>query len=212
INLETLEKVSNVLIQSINGNEKKSPQEEVSQEDFNGSQTDNQQEPSHKRRPRIQTQLAQGRRSFRLGQTGVTYKDLFGEYLKDAKEIIIEDPYIKAPHQFRNLVDFLGMLIDTRPVDGLKVKVITKEHDDLDKHAGMIDSFDTIKDDMVGYGIEFDYSFRDFHDRFIKTDTGWNISLGSGLDIYEKAENYTLASARQDRRKCREFSVIYTKE
>ena len=119
---------------------------------------------------------------------------------------------IKAPHQFRNLVDLLGMLIDTRPVDGLKVKVITKEHEDLEKHAGMIDSFDTIKDDMVGYGIEFDYAFRDFHDRFIKTDTGWNISLGSGLDIYEKAENYTLAAARQDRRKCREFSVIYTKE
>ncbi len=64
----------------------------------------------------------------------------------------------------------------------------------------------------LGYGIEFDYAFRDFHDRFIKTDTGWNISLGSGLDIYEKAENYTLAAARQDRRKCREFSVIYTKE
>lgn len=104
------------------------------------------------------------------------------------------------------------MLIDTRPVDGLKVKVITKEHDDLEKHAVMIDCFDTIKDDMVGYGIEFDYSFRDFHDRFIKTDTGWNISLGMGLDIYEKPENFTLAAVRQERRKCREFSIIYTKE
>lgn len=212
INVETLEKVSNVLIQPIIENEKITPQEEEPQTDYNGTPSENTQEPTRQRRPRIQPQLAQGRRSFRLGQTGVTYKDLFGEYLKDAKEIIIEDPYIKAPHQFRNLVDFLGMLIDTRPVDGLKVKVITKEHDDLEKHAGMIDSFDTIKDDMVGYGIEFDYSFRDFHDRFIKTDTGWNISLGSGLDIYEKAENYTLASARQDRRKCREFSVIYTRD
>ena len=212
INVETLEKVSNVLIQPIIENEKITPQEEEPQTDYNGSPSENPQEPTRQRRPRIQPQLAQGRRSFRLGQTGVTYKDLFGEYLKDAKEIIIEDPYIKAPHQFRNLVDFLGMLIDTRTVDGLKVKVITKEHDDLEKHAGMIDSFDTIKDDMVGYGIEFDYSFRDFHDRFIKTDTGWNISLGSGLDIYEKAENYTLASARQDRRKCREFSVIYTRD
>ena len=184
----------------------------TSQAKKNETSSENPADAARQRRPRISPQLAQGRRSYRLGQTGVTYKDLFGEYLKDAKEITIEDPYIKAPHQFRNLVDFLGMLMDTRTVDGLRVKVITKEHEDLEKHAAIIDSFDTIKDDMVGYGIEFDYAFRDFHDRFIKTDTGWNISLGCGLDIYEKPEPYTLAAVRQDRRKCREFSVIYTKE
>ncbi len=213
VNIETLEKVSNILIQPIDTKDKSDESSQQDETTTDSSQNES-GEQQRLRRPRIQSkpQLAQGRRSFRLGQTGVTYKDLFSEYLKDAKEITIEDPYIKVPHQFRNLVDFLGMLIDTRPVDGLKVKVITKEHEDLDKHAGLIDSFDTIKDDMVGYGIEFDYAFRDFHDRFIKTDTGWNISLGSGLDIYEKAENYTLAAARQDRRKCREFSVIYTKE
>ncbi|MCC8115073.1 MAG: BREX system Lon protease-like protein BrxL [Bacteroidales bacterium] len=167
--------------------------------------------PQRERRPRIQA-LPQGRRAFRLGQTGVTYKNLFADYLKDAKEITIEDPYIKVPHQLRNLVDFMGMLIDTRDVNGLNVNLVTKGHDDNEKHAELIDNLDTVKDDMDTYGIDFNYSFRDFHDRCIKTDDGWTISLGSGLDIYEKSDNFTLASLRQERRKCREFAVIYTKD
>ena len=59
------------------------------------------------------------------------------------------------------------------------------------------------------YGIEFDYKFRDFHDRQITTDDGWSINLGRGLDIYDKYNAYSVASGRQDKRKCREFRVIY---
>ena len=50
----------------------------------------------------------------------------------------------------------------------------------------LIDRMDEIKDDLAGYGIEFNYKFRDFHDRCIKTDTGWTITLGRGLDMFEK--------------------------
>jgi hypothetical protein len=70
---------------------------------------------------------------------------------------------------------------------------------------------DEIKDDLAGYGIEFNYKFRDFHDRCIKTDTGWTIQLGRGLDIYEKYNTYSIASSRQDKRKCKEFMVTYMK-
>lgn len=29
----------------------------------------------------------------------------------------------------------------------------------------------------AGYGITFEYKFRDFHDRCIRTDTGWTITF-----------------------------------
>lgn len=161
-----------------------------------------------KNRPRIPV-LQEKNLSFRLGQTGVTYQSLFADYLKDATEITIEDPYIRTSWQIKNLVEFMTMLIDTRNVDDLNVHLITNEEES--KIPELIDKLDDIKDDMIEYGIEFDYKFRDFHDRCIRTDNGWVISLGRGLDIYEKYSPYSVAAVRPGKRKCKEFMVTYTK-
>lgn len=161
-----------------------------------------------KNRPRISV-LQEKNLSFRLGQTGVTYQSLFADYLKDATEITIEDPFIRTSWQIKNLMEFMTMLIDTRNVDELKVHLITNEEES--KIPELIDKLDDIKDDMIEYGIEFDYKFRDFHDRCIKTDNGWVISLGRGLDIYEKYSPYSVAAVRPGKRKCKEFMVTYTK-
>ena len=147
--------------------------------------------------------------SFRMGQTGVTYEKLFAPYLSDANEITIEDPYIRAPWQVKNFMEFVTMLVDTRSVDDLKITLITNE--DEDKIPDLIDKLDDFKDDLVGYGIEFEYKFRDFHDRCIKTDTGWTITLGRGLDIFEKYNPFSVEAMRQDKRKCKEFRVSYLK-
>lgn len=148
--------------------------------------------------------------SFRMGQTGVTYEKLFAPYLAKAKEIIVEDPYVRASWQVKNFLEFMTMLIDSREsVEGLKVKLYTSEEDE--KIPELIDRLDDIKDDMVEYGIDFEYSFRDFHDRAITTDDGWRIVPGRGLDIYEKYSPYSVAATRQDRRKCKEFSVDYVR-
>lgn len=107
-------------------------------------------------------------------------------------------------------MEFLTMLIGTRDVDDLKVHLVTNEEEE--KLPDLIDKLDDIKDDMTGYGIEFDYKFREFHDRCIKTDNGWIISMGRGLDIYEKYSPYSVAAARPDKRKCKEFMVTFTKD
>ncbi len=65
--------------------------------------------------------------SFRMGQTGASYEKLFAAYLEKANEITIEDPYIRAPWQIRNFVEFATMLVDTRPVDDLKLTLIKNE-------------------------------------------------------------------------------------
>ena len=160
------------------------------------------------KRPRIPI-LREQNLSFRSGQMGVTYESLFAPYMRDAKEIVIEDPYIRTSWQVRNLAEFITMLVETRPVDDLKIILYTYE--DEDKAPELIDKLDDLQDDLVNYGITFEYHFRDFHDRCIKTDTGWTIILGRGLDIYEKYSPYSVASARQDKRKCKEFMVTYSK-
>jgi ATP-dependent Lon protease len=160
------------------------------------------------KRPRIPI-LAERSRSFRLGQTGVTYRELFADYLHDAQEITVEDPYIRTSWQVKNFVDFCTMLIETRLVEGLQLHLVTNEEEA--KTPDLIDRLDDIKDDLALTGIEFDYKIRDFHDRTIKTDTGWTIMMGRGLDIYEKYSPYSVAANKQELRKCKEFMVTYLK-
>ena len=161
-----------------------------------------------KSRPRFPI-LEEKSLSFRMGQTGVSYEKLFAPYLENAEVITIEDPYLRTSWQIKNFMEFVTMLIDTRPVDDLKLKLITKEEDE--KIPDLIDHFDDIKDDLAGYGIDFEYEFSDFHDRCIKTDTGWTIAMGRGLDIFEKYNPYSVAMSRQDKRKCKDFMVTYIK-
>ncbi len=178
-------------------------------EEINKSEDINEEHANEtKSRPRISI-LEKKSLSFRMGQTGVSYEKLFAPYLENAEVITIEDPYIRTSWQIKNFMEFVTMLIDTRPVDDLKLKLITKEEDE--KIPDLIDHFDDIKDDLAGYGIDFEYEFSDFHDRCIKTDTGWTIAMGRGLDIFEKYNPYSVAMSRQDKRKCKDFMVTYIK-
>lgn len=211
LNVETLERINNEGIMS--ESRERDVVTTTSEENHEGAtQSDNfveqQKETTHHRglRPRI-SPLQEKSLSFRLGQTGVTYQALFADYLKEANEITIEDPFIRTSWQVKNLVEFLTMLIDTRDVDDLKVHLITNEEEE--KMPELVDKLDDIKDDMIEYGIEFDYNFRNFHDRCIKTDTGWVISLGRGLDIYEKYSPYSVAATRPGKRKCKEFIATF---
>ena len=212
INVETLEKVSNSLIVPINA-----PQSlpsntlgDAEAQPFNSGRTpvDSTGNSAEHKRKRIPV-LREQNLSFRMGQTGVSYEKLFAPYLENANEITVEDPYIRAPWQIKNFMELATMLIDTRPVDDLKLHLITNE--DEEKIPDLIDKLDDIKDDLTTYGIEFDFKFRDFHDRCIKTDTGWTITLGRGLDMFEKYNPYSIEAMRQDKRKCKEFMVTYMK-
>ena len=209
MNVETLEKVSNALILPINvaTTTVDSKINDSDAKPFNPQHTkENSAEKT--KRPRIPI-LREQNLSFRMGQTGVSYEKLFAPYMEHANEIIVEDPYIRTPWQIKNFMEFVTMLIDTRPVDDLKLKLVTNEEES--KTPELIDKLDDIKDDLTTYGIDFEYTIRDFHDRCIKTDTGWTITLGRGLDIFEKYSPYSIANGRQDKRKCKEFMIIYMK-
>ena len=216
MNVETLEKVSNPLIIPINSmtgtatGELTDADAQPLNEEISGkcSVEEGTTAGQTTKRPRIHI-LQEKSMTFRMGQTGVSYEKLFASYMANANEITVEDPYIRAPWQIKNFMEFALMLINTRPVDDLKLNLITNEEDD--KLPELIDRLDDIKDDLATYGIDFEYKFRDFHDRCIKTDTGWTISLGRGLDMFEKFNTFSIASSRQDMRKCKEFTVTFMK-
>lgn len=159
-----------------------------------------------KQRPRI-NQLVSKTISIRENQGGVTYKDLFGDYLRDAKEIKVVDPFIRQPYQIDNLVDFIQMVKEvTIHQDSVKINLSTQNDDD-EKVAEVIDSFNDLADELLPLGIEFTYDFKADHDRFIRTDTGWTITLGRGLDIYEKFGRFSLRRANQMNRRCKAFNI-----
>lgn len=210
MNVETLEEVSNPFKSPVSfSKEENADSQQINEETSeNHSNGENVSANHGIRRPRISV-LQKKSMTFRMGQTGVSYEKLFASYMANANEITVEDPYIRAPWQIKNFMEFALMLINTRPVDDLKLNLITNEEED--KIPELIDRLDDIKDDLATYGINFEYKFRDFHDRCIKTDTGWTISLGRGLDMFEKYNTFSIASSRQDMRKCKEFTATFMK-
>ena len=94
--------------------------------------------------------------------------------------------------------------------DVIKLHLSTQNDDD-EKVAEVIDSFNELADELLPLGIEFTYDFKADHDRLIRTDTGWTISLGRGLDIYEKFSRFSLGRAYQQNRRCKAFNVSINK-
>ncbi|MCG8814107.1 BREX system Lon protease-like protein BrxL, partial [Tenacibaculum finnmarkense] len=107
-------------------------------------------------------------------QTGVSYKSLFGEYLKGARNITIQDPYIRLPYQFKNLVEFCLMLSDNKaPEDEINLEIITWNNEEFIRDS--IFNFEEIQENVATIGIHLTYRLEEHHDCFIATDNGWKI-------------------------------------
>ena len=161
-------------------------------------------------RPRI-VRLREGMTEVRINQKGVTYRTLFGDYLKTAHRINIVDPYIRAPFQIDNLLELIQTIREVSDNPEELVIHVSTQNDD-DKVPEMIDVFDGLKDELQGYGVEFSYDFKADHDRWIELDNGWKIVLSRGLDIYEKFDRFSLGNIRQSERRCRAFNIVYQKK
>jgi len=160
------------------------------------------------KRPRIISQPQIRTVSIRENQTGISFKSLFGDYIRGAKEITIEDPYIRMPYQIRNVMEFISLVASQNETDeDIHVHLITWNIEE--RTPDSIDAFDEIQESLSDSGINFTYEFKDFHDRKIITDTGWTISLGRGLDIFEPRKGYSIEDYLQEKRRCKDFSVTY---
>jgi ATP-dependent Lon protease len=160
-------------------------------------------------------QLFEGHREFQENQRGVSYEALLMPYLRGASEITIVDPYIRLPHQGRNLVDLLALLAASKdPADEITVTLVTKEvrGEYEQQHLLMLKD---IQDSAATAGIQFTVTWDEtIHDRSIRTDHGWKLLLGRGLDIFQKGSGspYDLGSRRQEFRQVFAFGITYINE
>lgn len=147
----------------------------------------------------------------RENQRGVSYIKLFADYIRDAKNITVIDPYIRKPYQVYNFIDFVQMcreVCDNR--ENLKIHLSTQN--DEERIPEMIDIFDDLQAELSAFGVELTYDFDADHDRCIKLDNGWRISLGRGLDIFGHVAQFSIESATQELRRCKAFTVTYVRE
>jgi hypothetical protein len=139
------------------------------------------------------------------GQKGISYERLFSPYIRGATSITIHDPYIHAPYQISNFIDFCEIL-DMQEEGTIKVKLVTT-HDDFPE-SQQEKKLNELRMGLLNDRIEIDIEFdQTLHDRWIETDTGWRIMLGRGLDIFQSGIEFS----DQGKRKCKATTITYTR-
>ena len=151
-------------------------------------------------------------KQIRDNQTNVSYKGLFGDYLKGASNYIIRDPYIRLPYQLRNFMELCRLIAEVKsPDDEIKIHLITNNNEEYIENAK--GAFTEMIDSVSSLGIDLSYEFSDvLHDRSIEMNNGWKIILGRGLDIWQKTTGrYDIAEYYQEKRLCKEFEITVIK-
>ena len=144
-------------------------------------------------------------------QTGISYKKLLADYLKGAKNITLQDPYIRMFYQLKNLLEFCIMLGNNKaPEDQINLELVTWNHEEYLEDSKA--SLEELAVNVKSIGINLTFRFENNHDRFIAADNGWKITLGRGLDIFEKIEErFSVADIDQTKRKCKACEMTYLK-
>jgi ATP-dependent Lon protease len=149
--------------------------------------------------------------SLKDNQTEISYQILFGDYLRGANKIQLQDPYIRMYYQFKNLLEFCLMLSQEKsPEDEIDLHVISNNNPEHleDSRA----DFEDLQENVADLGIHLTYEFADVHDRSIISDNGWKINLGRGLDIFDRIEGkFNAADLDQTKRKCKACDITFMK-
>ncbi|SFI77983.1 ATP-dependent Lon protease [Kaistella treverensis] len=160
-----------------------------------------------------QIELTEGQKILRDNQTGISYSNLFGNYLAGATEIKITDPYVRLPYQLRNLMELLKLIAEKKTQDEeVKVHLTTTNNEDFVQDSK--DAFEQMTMSLESVGILFTYEFDNFiHDRSIDLNNGWKIVLGRGLDIWQKTGGwFDINEYVQEKRLCKACEVTFVKK
>jgi ATP-dependent Lon protease len=140
------------------------------------------------------------------GDTGYSYESILGPYLRGAKELTVEDPYIRLPHQIQNFVRFCEMVVKVPAIK--KITLITG-YDDKSQLADIQDKLGELQQSLLELDVVLDIRFHPtMHDREIRLDNGWVIKIGRGLDFYQRPNSWFEVGANDlSLRKCLETKV-----
>ena len=140
------------------------------------------------------------------GDVGHSYESIIGPYLRGAKTVVIEDPYIRLQHQIQNFVRFCECVLKAGTVK--KINLIT-EYDDNTQLADIAEKLEELKQSLLEMDVELEVKLNpNMHDREIRLDNGWVIKIGRGLDFYQKPGGWFEIGANDlSQRKCLETKV-----
>ncbi|MEI7909989.1 MAG: BREX system Lon protease-like protein BrxL [Verrucomicrobiota bacterium] len=144
--------------------------------------------------------------TIRYGDTGCSYRSLFGDYLVGAKKLVIEDPYIRRDNQIRNLLQLCELAVEAGTIKDISL-VTTAEN--AAQQAEAETKLEEIKDTLADCDVAFTYRFSEkIPEREIRTDTGWHIQIDRGLEIYQGPLNsLKIGATNYDLRPCMETKV-----
>ncbi|TBF62402.1 BREX system Lon protease-like protein BrxL [Rhizobium leguminosarum] len=144
--------------------------------------------------------------SILYGDTGHSYESIMGPYLRGAKSVVIEDPYIRMQHQIQNFVRFCETVFRHSAVK--KITLVTG-YDDKTQLAEISEKLDELKQSLLELDISLEIILNpNLHDREIRMDNGWVVKIGRGLDFYQKPGGwFEIGSHDLSLRKCLETKV-----
>ena len=145
------------------------------------------------------------------GDVGFSLENVLGDYLTGAKEITIQDPYIRLKHQISNFIRLAELLVKID--DCKKIHLVTSSSDPEQERESAL-AFEQIAESLFENNIEFSFEFSEtIHDRQIETNHGWRIVMGRGLDYFQSlAGNYMQIGVNdQSLRPCLETSFDFIK-
>jgi hypothetical protein len=122
------------------------------------------------------------------------------------KEITVEDPFIRVPHQISNFLRFCELAVKT---GSAQVINLVTGFDDSKQKTEAEEKLKLVASSLVDHGIKLNLKFSDtLHDREIRLDNGWTIQIGRGLDIYQKLDNwFSVGTPDLEMRPCMETKV-----
>lgn len=144
------------------------------------------------------------------GDRGYSYRTLFREYLKGAKKVHLEDPYIRLNHQLTNFLRFCELCAEVATVE--HIELVTAFDDPMQKQEAD-GKLAQIASSLAEHGIELKVKIREtLHDRRIDLDNGWSITLGRGLDFYQRPDDwFDIGATELDLRMCLENTIGFTR-
>ena len=144
------------------------------------------------------------------GDRGYSYTTLFLDYIKGAKKVRVEDPFIRTNHQIVNFLRFCEVCVEAGTVQEIHLKTA---YDDEFQKQETLSKLVTVEDSLVEHGIKLTINFSPtLHDRRIDLDNGWIITLGRGLDFYQRTETWhEIGLYDLDLRQCQETTIGYSK-
>ena len=150
--------------------------------------------------------LAEQHFTILYGDVGHSYESIIGPYLKGAKSLIIEDPYIRMPHQIQNFVRFCELVVRSETVR--KISLVSG-YDDNTQLSDIGEKLEQLKQSMLELDVELEVKLNpNLHDREITIDNGWTVKIGRGLDFYQRPGGWFEVGANDLRlRKCLETKV-----